>query len=152
MLIDRGRASRKTPLLRPGWLFGRFPRDGTVAHSIQSGALSGIWSGQLDSNQRPAVPKTAALPGCAIPRLSGCRYTLERRYTLQAAASKAISGPTQRRLNRGWATRSPGAMPYFCAVPAITSSTPLASPPEEMIFVDNGSVFSAIAGCGRRRG
>src|SRR5207237_7114650 len=27
-----------------------------------------IWSGQLDSNQRPAVPKTAALPGCAIPR------------------------------------------------------------------------------------
>ncbi len=23
---------------------------------------------QLDSNQRPAVPKTAALPGCAIPR------------------------------------------------------------------------------------
>ena len=26
------------------------------------------WSGQLDSNQRPAVPKTAALPGCAIPR------------------------------------------------------------------------------------
>ena len=68
MLIDRGRASRKTPLLRPGWLFGRFPRDGTVAHSIQSGALSGIWSGQLDSNQRPAVPKTAALPGCAIPR------------------------------------------------------------------------------------
>src|SRR3954467_3570115 len=28
------------------------------------------WSGQLDSNQRPAVPKTAALPGCAIPRFS----------------------------------------------------------------------------------
>src|SRR5579872_1017939 len=27
-----------------------------------------FWSGQLDSNQRPAVPKTAALPGCAIPR------------------------------------------------------------------------------------
>ena len=27
------------------------------------------WSGRLDSNQRPAVPKTAALPGCATPRL-----------------------------------------------------------------------------------
>jgi hypothetical protein len=26
------------------------------------------WSGQQDSNLRPAVPKTAALPGCAIPR------------------------------------------------------------------------------------
>src|SRR5258708_19485004 len=38
----------------------------------------GRWSGQLDSNQRPAVPKTAALPGCAIPRKSGkrCRYTV----------------------------------------------------------------------------
>src|SRR6266567_1059316 len=42
------------------------------------------WSGQLDSNQRPAVPKTAALPGCAIPRMSG----EPRRYTLpQAPAS-----------------------------------------------------------------
>src|SRR5712671_535299 len=48
------------------------------------------------------------------------------------------------RLNRGWATRSPGAMPYFCAVPAITSSTPFAGPPDEMILVDSGSVFSAI--------
>ena len=26
------------------------------------------WSGQQDLNLRPAVPKTAALPGCAIPR------------------------------------------------------------------------------------
>src|SRR5579872_44194 len=39
----------------------------------------GFWSGQLDSNQRPAVPKTAALPGCAIPRsMKSRRYTLER--------------------------------------------------------------------------
>src|SRR5580704_5899732 len=28
------------------------------------------WSGQQDLNLRPAVPKTAALPGCAIPRRS----------------------------------------------------------------------------------
>jgi hypothetical protein len=33
-------------------------------------AIRGFWSGQLDSNQRPAVPKTAALPGCAIPRIT----------------------------------------------------------------------------------
>jgi transposase len=26
------------------------------------------WSGQQDSNLRPEVPKTSALPGCAIPR------------------------------------------------------------------------------------
>ncbi len=43
------------------------------------------WSGQLDSNQRPAVPKTAALPGCAIPRdpSSHGRYTLTARPARQ---------------------------------------------------------------------
>src|SRR5215212_6114542 len=40
--------------------------------------------------------------------------------------------------------RSPGWMPYFLAVPATTSSTPFAGPPDEMILVDSGSVFSAI--------
>jgi hypothetical protein len=47
----------------------------------------GIWSGQLDSNQRPAVPKTAALPGCAIPRLSGKRP----RYTLKALPARRLA-------------------------------------------------------------
>src|SRR3979490_2622516 len=46
-----------------------------------------FWSGQLDSNQRPAVPKTAALPGCAIPRLSGKR----RRYTLKPLPARRLS-------------------------------------------------------------
>ena len=27
------------------------------------------WSGRQDSNLRPPVPKTGALPGCATPRL-----------------------------------------------------------------------------------
>ena len=35
-------------------------------------------------------------------------------------------------------------MPYFWAVPAITSSTPLASPLDGMMRVDNGSVFWAM--------
>lgn len=26
------------------------------------------WSGRLDLNQRPLVPQTSALPGCATPR------------------------------------------------------------------------------------
>ena len=30
-----------------------------------------IWSGRLDSNQRPPAPKAGALPGCATPRLLG---------------------------------------------------------------------------------
>ena len=29
----------------------------------------GIWSGRLDSNQRPPDPQSGALPGCATPRL-----------------------------------------------------------------------------------
>ena len=33
------------------------------------------WSGRLDSNQRPSVPKTDALPGCATPRRDGVFYT-----------------------------------------------------------------------------
>ncbi len=31
-------------------------------------ALSFIWSGRLDLNQRPLVPQTSALPGCATSR------------------------------------------------------------------------------------
>src|SRR5580692_2282133 len=31
----------------------------------------GGWSGQQDLNLRPGVPKTPALPGCAIPRRGG---------------------------------------------------------------------------------
>src|SRR6202158_1348567 len=54
------------------------------------------------------------------------------------------SRPSQWPLNSGCPTRSPGAIPYFFAVPAITSSTPFASPLDGMILVDCGSVFSAI--------
>src|SRR6202171_2502316 len=52
--------------------------------------------------------------------------------------------PPQWPLNSGCATRSPGAIPYFFAVPAMTSSTPFAGPLEGMILVDCGSVLSAI--------
>ena len=41
------------------------PRSGAPADAVSTRVL---WSGRLDSNQRPAVPKTAALPGCATPR------------------------------------------------------------------------------------
>ena len=62
-----------------------------------------FWSGQLDSNQRPAVPKTAALPGCAIPR--SCWEM--RRYTLRPLPASR-SERAQRLLKSGCATRSPG--------------------------------------------
>lgn len=44
------------------------------------------WSGQQDSNLRPAVPKTAALPGYAIPR-DASGYTVRitpARYRIEA--------------------------------------------------------------------
>src|SRR5215471_10359572 len=38
------------------------------------------WSGQQDSNLRPELPKTSALPGCAIPRRrTVIRYTVRIR-------------------------------------------------------------------------
>src|SRR5260370_19932361 len=41
---------------------------------------SAAWSGQQDSNLRPEVPKTSALPGCAIPRRrTAIRYTVRIR-------------------------------------------------------------------------
>ena len=36
--------------------------------SIFVGQHRTIWSGRQDSNLRPPVPKTGALPGCATPR------------------------------------------------------------------------------------
>lgn len=46
------------------------------------------WSGQLDSNQRPAVPKTAALPGCAIPRTLWSDVLHARRLGSKAAGER----------------------------------------------------------------
>jgi hypothetical protein len=59
--------------------------------------FNGFWSGQLDSNQRPAVPKTAALPGCAIPRLfrKRCRYTLS---ALPARRPAPVSPAVEKRM------------------------------------------------------
>jgi hypothetical protein len=70
------------------------------------------WSGQLDSNQRPAVPKTAAR--CAIPRIS---LGKRRRYTL-APRPASRQRPFHRPLKSGCATRPPGSIPDFFAVPA----------------------------------
>ena len=36
-------------------------------------------SGKRDSNTRPPVPQTVALPGCAIPRMLPCNTSLQKR-------------------------------------------------------------------------
>ena len=37
---------------------------------VENKLFFSLWSGRQDSNLRPPVPKTGALPGCATPRLS----------------------------------------------------------------------------------
>lgn len=57
---------------------GRLPRsrvscaqiDSDRSAATQFASSDGIWSGREDSNLRPTVPKTVALPGCATPRTS----------------------------------------------------------------------------------
>src|SRR5581483_11284989 len=91
---------------------------------------------------KPAPARRDA-PPTALKRQSGQRYNvLTMRWN--EPARRSVRCRSYLVLNKGWATRSPGWIPYFCAVPAITSSTPFASPLDGMILVDNGSVSSAI--------
>ena len=89
-------------------------------------------------------PTTCSTQNCRATRL---RYTPTIWEMMSIHAKGTTSKALRRlhgRLKNGCATRSPGAIPYFLAVPPITSSTPFASPPDAMILVDRGSVFSAI--------
>ena len=86
-------------------------------------AIKRLWSGQQDLNLRPAVPKTAALPGCAIPRRSRLVDTsFDHRPASRSArrAERPISGHCRRSSRR---PGRPAVMPSLRAVPAITSST-----------------------------
>src|ERR1700681_1866962 len=87
--------------------------------------------------QYPKLPRYQA---ALYPDYLEIRYLGTRLKRCQQGGSRAFQRPPK----SGCATRSPGAIPYFFAVPAITSSTPFASPPDGMILVDCGSVFSAI--------
>ena len=48
---------------------GTAPRERPLRSTGGASSRSGIWSGRLDSNQRPLDPQSSALPGCATPRL-----------------------------------------------------------------------------------
>ena len=50
--------------------YGRGTAPSNEAPRATRGAFSrsGVWSGRLDSNQRPLDPQSSALPGCATPR------------------------------------------------------------------------------------
>src|SRR3954466_5291776 len=63
------------------------------------------WSGQLDSNQRPAVPKTAALPGCAIPRSCWEVTSIPRLNRSPQGAKPAPSAAIEQRMGHPIAGR-----------------------------------------------
>src|SRR4029077_10012690 len=73
------------------WRSPTASRCGPVCRRGRSWNNGPKWSGQQDLNLRPAVPKTAALPGCAIPRRS--RLWIHRSPT----ASKPRNPPPTRR-------------------------------------------------------
>src|ERR1700722_10434050 len=62
--------SRRAIHINTGLRTNPLPTRGTTAARKSPLSLGFLWAGQQDSTLRPAVPKTAALPGCAIPRRS----------------------------------------------------------------------------------
>jgi hypothetical protein len=48
--------------------YDRIEKDGSENLQWTTYLLLSEWSGREDSNLRPTVPKTVALPGCATPR------------------------------------------------------------------------------------
>ena len=56
------------------------------------------WSGREDSNFRPTVPKTVALPGCATPRLMRFIYNVE----FLKESEKSVTRPDNFRSRNCW--------------------------------------------------
>src|SRR4051812_25742987 len=54
--------------------------------------LERIWSGRLDSNQRPPAPKAGALPGCATPRPDR-ETALSHRASAETVSADRTCGP-----------------------------------------------------------
>ena len=73
-----------------------------------AGAQRRVWSGRLDSNQRPLRPERSALPNCATPRhATGAQYAprIGDRQPQRAGTEAASSGLPCAARSRG----SPGA-------------------------------------------
>ena len=84
---------------------------------------AGKWSGRRDSNSRPPVPKTGALPDCATPR--PCSALIPARWP---CASPGAHSAAQGQLARsaamaGWRISSPTDSPSCAAMPPLISST-----------------------------
>ena len=53
-----------------------------------------FWSEQQDLNLRPPVPKTGALPNCAMPRIQKILYTYNSKKSRTFSKARAPSGAT----------------------------------------------------------
>ena len=93
------------------------PRRGLASRAARCRGRRGIakiWSGQQDLNLRPEVPKTSALPGCAIPRFFA-RVAIMRGECGQGRP-RVLHGHVCTRTASGWIpTRS--ATPSTALVP-----------------------------------
>ncbi len=49
-----------------------------------------VWSGGLDSNQRPLAPHTSALPGCATTRISDWAAKLSHKFSIPKSKTTFI--------------------------------------------------------------
>jgi hypothetical protein len=82
--------SRRAIHINTGLRTNPLPTRGTTAARKSPLSLGFLWSGQQDSNLRPAVPKTAALPGCAIPRGTSENSTPRRRSEDRKRSPRSI--------------------------------------------------------------
>ena len=59
-----------------------------------------LWSGRLDSNQRPSAPKADALPNCATPRCNShilhVQTTLDKSHDETSSRLRAIASVCER--------------------------------------------------------
>jgi hypothetical protein len=100
-------------------------------------------------NTEPSVARILRAPMSRAPATEPKTSTVNApsRRRQQYALSRRLPSPAPapRQWRRiGVATLSPASIPSFRAVPAATSSTARTGPPEEMIFSDKVSVFSAM--------
>ena len=99
------------------------------------------WSGRQDSNLRPTVPKTVALPGCATPRLKRRLSTanqIEKQFfvlELQEAQAHAAEPASI----AGWRISLPTEIPNCFAMPPLISNTNWMFDPPGMLVRSPGT-------------
>src|SRR5690606_19872468 len=88
----------------------------TTARPVRLSRFPECWSGREDSNFRPTVPKTVALPDCATPRRGPLSA---ERGKGKAALAGSVAGPGCARADGGMAQLGPRGQPQPPGQPAV---------------------------------